>query len=89
MSPSTKKSKKVFSRPAHSGSQDSGSPAMAEQWVQSQAVEGPWDNIDYAAGTWPDNMHSSGAYAESLMASQGSVKRSHKHEHHKKSGNKK
>ncbi|ETS87014.1 hypothetical protein PFICI_00842 [Pestalotiopsis fici W106-1] len=89
MSPSSKKSKKAYSSSTHSSSHVPVSSAVTEQWVHTQAVEGPWDNIAFAAGTWPSNVQSSSTYAESVQASQGSVKHSHKHEHHKKSGGKK
>ncbi|KAK6208225.1 hypothetical protein LQW54_007006 [Pestalotiopsis sp. IQ-011] len=85
MSPSSKNSKKTFNSSAHLNAQNPLSSSVAEQWIHSQALEGPWDNIERAQGTWSGNAQGGGGpYSNSIQAYQGSVK----HSSHK-SGSKK
>ncbi|KAI1874586.1 hypothetical protein JX265_004794 [Neoarthrinium moseri] len=89
---SSKSSSKSSHGKSHkSSSSHTASPNITEQWMQHQAVEGPWDGVNEVVGGWSTTgEYGEYAYAGSMAATQGSTKhKSHKSSHHHKSSGKK
>ncbi|KAH8196867.1 hypothetical protein TruAng_008949 [Truncatella angustata] len=80
-------SKQLSSSSRSKRSKDQKQSANTVQWMDQQAVDGPWDPIDGVESEWPAPDAGSVSFdAASVQASQGSAK--HKSQKHKSSSKK-